>query len=124
LLALLSCSNQVALGLGAARNRGVVAPVRSPAMIPPVDESEIRAFCERWDVQREDFNTESDIDLLVTFAEHRRPTLFLLVEMAEELGELYGRRVDLMLRRSVERSDNWIRREQILSNARPLYLKK
>ena len=102
-------------------------------MIPPGDESEIRGFCERWDViklelfgsvQREDFNTESDIDLLVTFAEHRRPTLFLLVEMAEELGKLYGRRVDLMLRRSVERSDNWIRREQILSNARPLYLKK
>jgi len=60
--------------------------------------------------------------VLVTFLDGRRPTLFTLVQMEEELQQLFGRPVDLVLRRSVEQSDNYIRREHILSHSRPMYV--
>jgi hypothetical protein len=41
--------------------------------------------------------------------------------MERELGEVLGREVDLVSRSAVERSPNWIRREEILSTARTLY---
>jgi hypothetical protein len=39
------------------------------------------------------------------------------IRMAEELGELFGRRVDLVSKRAVERSQNWMRRKAILESA-------
>jgi predicted nucleotidyltransferase len=73
-------------------------------------------------VLRDDFRPDSDIDVLVTFAEDRRPTLLTVVQMEDELRQLFGRSVDLVLRRSVERSDNYIRREHILNHRQPLYV--
>ena len=45
---------------------------------------------------REDFGPTSDLDLLVTFFPGTKVTLFDLVDMADELGQLTGRRVDLV----------------------------
>ena len=103
-----------------------------PTTLPiSIDESALRAFCERWGVTqldlfgsalRDDFRSESDVDVLVELSEDRRPTLLTLVQMEDELRQVFGRPVDLVLRRSVERSDNYIRREHILSNRLPLYV--
>jgi predicted nucleotidyltransferase len=41
--------------------------------------------------------------------------------MEEELSETLGRRVDLVSRRAVERSQNWIRHQAILESAELLY---
>jgi predicted nucleotidyltransferase len=41
--------------------------------------------------------------------------------MEEELSSLVGRKVDLVTRRAVERSRNWVRRRTILDTAEPLY---
>src|SRR5690606_23323744 len=80
-----------------------------------LESSALKAFCERWgivelalfgSVLREDFTSESDVDVLARFASDARPTLFELVRAARELGELVGRRVDLVDVRSVERSPN------------------
>jgi uncharacterized protein len=41
--------------------------------------------------------------------------------MEDELSTLLGRRVDLVTRRAIEESDNWIRRRAILESAVPVY---
>jgi hypothetical protein len=87
-----------------------------------IPQDEIEAFCERrrivefalfGSVLRDDFNEESDIDVLVTFADDVRYTLFDLVRMGDELEEIFGRKVDLLDRRAVEKSPNYLRRKEI-----------
>ncbi len=91
----------------------------------------IAEFSRRWlivefaffgSVLREDFRPESDIDVLVTFAEEARWTLFDLVRMKEELTRILGRGVDLVSRRGVEAGRNPVRREAILSSARVVHV--
>ncbi len=91
---------------------------------------EIAAFCERWQVTqlavfgsalREDFGSESDVDLLVSFDENARHTLFDMVRMEEELKKIFGREVDLVERAGVEQSRNHIRREAILQSTETIY---
>jgi predicted nucleotidyltransferase len=93
----------------------------------------IEGFCRRWritelelfgSILRDDFGPESDVDFLVTFAPDARWTLFDLVDTEEELGRLVGRRVDLVTRRAVEESENWIRRSAILEGAQPYYVER
>jgi predicted nucleotidyltransferase len=43
--------------------------------------------------------------------------LFDMVNMQEELETLFGRKVDLVSRRGIEASSNYIRRKAILSSA-------
>ena len=95
-----------------------------------VTESQIAAFCEKWkitqfelfgSVLRDDFDAESDVDVLVVFAPDAKISLFGLVTAEEELRALVGRRVDLVERRAIEESPNWIRRRSILNSTRLIY---
>jgi predicted nucleotidyltransferase len=90
------------------------------------DKEKLRDFCRRWkitefslfgSVVRDDFGPESDVDVMVTFAPDAGRSLFDMVHMEDELVEIFGRDVDLMTRRSIERSHNLMRRESILTNA-------
>lgn len=96
-----------------------------------IDREKIAEFCRRWkitelsvfgSVLRDDFRSDSDVDVLATFAPDADWGLFEAVMMEEELSEIVGRKVDLVSRRAVERSENWIRRRAILSTAEPLYV--
>ena len=91
---------------------------------------QIEAFCRKWDivrfelfgsVLRDDFGPESDVDVLVTFAPDAHIGLFALVRIQDELRDLLGRDVDLVERKAVEESSNWIRRKAILSSTRLVY---
>jgi len=91
----------------------------------------IAAFCQRWRVNelalfgsalRQDFDGDSDIDILISFDRNAAWSLIDLVRMQEELEMLLGREVDLVERRAVEKSQNYIRRKHILSTAEPLYV--
>lgn len=62
----------------------------------------------------------SDLDLMVTFRPGVRPGLEFFA-MQEELEQILGCPVDLLTRRSVEQSDNPIRRRSILESAREVY---
>lgn len=104
-----------------------VAKAKSRVAYSPAALAE---FCRRWmitrlelfgSVLRDDFRTDSDIDVLVTFAEDAHWTLFDHVRSRDELSELLGRRVDVVNRRAIERSANWIRRAEILDTAEPWY---
>jgi len=96
----------------------------------PIEQHKIAEFCRRWkiiefaffgSVLRADFGPESDVDVLVTFAPDARWTLFDHVDMEDELRAILGRDVDLVTRRSVERSPNYIRRKAILESAEVVY---
>jgi len=97
----------------------------------PIDRNKIAEFCRRWkitefalfgSVLRDDFRPDSDVDVLVTFAPDAEWSLFDHVDMEEELSAILDRKVDLISRRAIERSDNWIRRKAILSTAEPVYV--
>lgn len=93
--------------------------------------AEIRAFCKRWkitemsvfgSVLRDDFGADSDIDLLVSFAPDARWSLFDHFDMQEELKQILGRDVDLVSRRGLERSRNYVRKAHIFNSLEPLYM--
>ena len=97
----------------------------------PIDREKVTDFCRRWkitelalfgSVLREDYRPGSDIDLLVTFARDAQWSLFDHVTMEEELSRILGHKVDLVSRRAIERSRNWIRRKAILETAEPFYV--
>jgi predicted nucleotidyltransferase len=96
----------------------------------PIDRDKLTDFCRRWkivnlsffgSVLRDDFGPDSDIDVLVTFAQDAHWGLFDMVHMQEELKEILGRDVDLVSRRAIETSRNYIRRKAILSSAEVIY---
>ena len=98
------------------------------ALALPMDR--VADFCRRWQIRelavfgsalRGDFGPESDIDLLARFSPDARWTILDHCRMEDELAEILGRRVDLVSRRAVEQSRNWIRREEILSTASTIY---
>jgi predicted nucleotidyltransferase len=93
-------------------------------------EDKLSQFCRKWNVKefslfgsvlRDDFKDSSDIDILVTFQDDAEPSLFDLVRMEMELKEMTGKDVDLVSRRGIEMSRNYIRKEAILSSAEPIY---
>ena len=91
---------------------------------------QIEAFCRKWGISdlslfgsvlREDFNPDSDVDVLVRFDPEVKHGLFNLVRMRSELEEIFGRDVDLISRRGVEASRNPSRRKAILDCAMTIY---
>ncbi len=92
--------------------------------------AEIAEFCQRWKIQelavfgsvlRADFNSESDIDIIVTFNEDADWSLLDHIRMQQELQAILQRDVDLVTKRAVENSQNWVRRKEILSTASVIF---
>jgi len=96
-----------------------------------MDYEKIIEFCQRWkiielalfgSVLRDDFRPDnSDIDVLVSFAQDAHWTLFDLVDMEEDIQKIFQRKVDLVSRRGIERSQNHLRRQAILNSAKVIY---
>lgn len=95
-----------------------------------IPQEEIVAFCQKWKVTefalfgsvlREDFRPDSDIDVLVEFTPEARWSLFDMAKMVEMLQKIFGRKVDLLVRSTVEQSPNWIRRKSILESAQVIH---
>ena len=87
-----------------------------------LDQRWIAAFCQKWQivefalfgsVLREDFGPDSDIDVLVTFADEARWSLLDVVTMRDELAEQFGRAVDIVEKSAIR---NPYRRRHILSS--------
>lgn len=99
-------------------------PERSP--LP----NAIVEFCQRWQIEefylfgsvlRDDFRPDSDIDVMVKFSPDAHWG-FEIVSIKYGLEELFGRKVDLLTKASIEESHNWIRRKEILGTARLIYV--
>jgi hypothetical protein len=96
-----------------------------------LSKDKIQDFCLKWKVTelalfgsvlRDDFRPDSDIDVLVSFEPAARWSLMAMVEMQDELEKILGRKVDLVERSAIERSENYIRRRHILASAEPYYV--
>ena len=95
------------------------------------DPEAIRQFCRTHGIARlelfgsalrDDFRPDSDVDVLCTLKAKDSCTLFGWAEMQFQLGEILGRRVDLVSRPAIEHSRNRFRRTAILSTAQPIYV--
>lgn len=69
----------------------------------PIDH--IQAICAQYPIKtlslfgsilREDFNTQSDVDVLIEFLPDARVTYFDLIDIQDQLAQLIGREVDVL----------------------------
>jgi predicted nucleotidyltransferase len=95
-----------------------------------VSQEQIEQFCDRWKIARlavfgsavkGKLRSDSDIDLLVTFAPDAGWTMFDHFVMEEELCALFGREVDLVNVRALEENPNPAYRREIVGSARQIY---
>ncbi|NCC35079.1 nucleotidyltransferase family protein [Candidatus Chloroploca sp. Khr17] len=93
----------------------------------------LRSFCQEWgitelalfgSVLRSDFRPDSDIDVLVQFRDEVRYSLFDQVRMSAQLEQVFGRPVDLIDRKAIEQSANYLRRDLILHAAEVVYAER
>ncbi len=98
-----------------------------------IPKNEIEAFCRENHIRslavfgsalREDFGPESDIDILVEFEHGQEPDLFKIMQQQEQLSAIFSRSVDLIERRSVEKSPNYIRKKHILESLETIYVER
>ena len=92
-----------------------------------IPHEQIAEFCNRHhivrmalfgSVIRDDFTSESDVDVLVEFAPGRTPGLAFYGRMPNELSEIVGREVDLNTPASLSRYF----RQEILEEAEDIYV--
>jgi predicted nucleotidyltransferase len=102
-----------------------VIPGKLQVSIDKIDD-----FCRRWQITelalfgsilRDDFKPDSDIDVLVTFTPDAKWSLLDHIRMEQELKSLFGKEIDLVSKRAIQQSKNWIRRREILTTAQPIY---
>jgi uncharacterized protein len=95
-----------------------------------IDRPGVIAFCRKWKIKelslfgsvlRDDFRPDSDVDVMVDFAPDADWSLWDHVTMGDELSELLGHSADLVTRRAVEASPNFIIRRSILGSAERFY---
>ncbi|NOX56963.1 MAG: nucleotidyltransferase family protein [Planctomycetes bacterium] len=98
--------------------------------ISGISSTQISDFCRRWKVRelalfgstvRGDFRPDSDVDVLIAFDEGADWSLLDHVRMQRELQSLFGRSVDLISRRALDRSSNWLFRREVLTTARVIF---
>ena len=64
----------------------------------------------------------SDVDLLVEFAPSTPRRLAALLDFEAEAGKALARQVEVVDRRAIEESENYIRRRRILAEAEALFV--
>ena len=92
----------------------------------PLPTEALAQFCRRWNIRelalfgsvlRADFRRDSDVDVLVAFADDSNWSPIAHVLMQQELATLLRRPIALISKRALEQSSNWVRREAILNTA-------
>lgn len=93
----------------------------------PFNAKKIAVFCRRWKISefsffgsilREDFRSDSDVDVLVSFAPDAGWSLWDLITMKEELESMFSRKVDLIEKEAIR---NPYRRHSILTGREVFY---
>lgn len=96
-----------------------------------ITAEQLTEFCQQWQVAelalfgsvlRDDFHEDSDIDILVSYQPTAKRGLLKKMYMKEELESLLHRKVDLISRKAIEQSQNWIRRKNIIGSAEVVYV--
>jgi len=100
----------------------IIVEVGKMTLAIEIPKNMIREFCKRngikklsvfGSVLRKDFNSESDVDILVEFDDDAKPGFFRLMSMQDELSKMLGRNVDLRTPNDLSRYF----REDVISKA-------
>jgi uncharacterized protein len=92
-----------------------------------IDIKQIEAFCRKWKITEfslfgsvltDDFRPDSDVDVLVVFADDAGWSLLDLVDIRDELQGMFGREIDLVEKRALR---NPYRKRHILAHHEVLY---
>ena len=95
-----------------------------------ISTEQIAQLCQQWNITElalfgsvlsDQFHADSDIDILIRFAPDARQGLLTLAKIKHDLEASTGRVVDIALKESIENSENWIRRHEILKTAQVIY---
>lgn len=95
-----------------------------------ITPAQLLAFCQKsriielalfGSILRDDFQSDSDVDVLVTFAPEAKVSLLQFIGMEQDLEDLLHRKVDLVQKSAVEKDYNCIRRRAILESYQVLY---
>jgi predicted nucleotidyltransferase len=90
-------------------------------------KEKIEGFCLRWKIDefslfgsvlRDDFDLDSDVDILISLSKEADLDLYDWIAMIEELEEIFGREVDLVEKSTLR---NPFRRNAILTNREIIY---
>lgn len=93
----------------------------------PIDHNKVAAFCRQWKIRefslfgsvlRDDFRSDSDVDVLVSFEPDAEWSLLEFAQIREELTALIGRDVDLVEKEAMR---NPFRRKEIFFTREVLY---
>ncbi|MDJ0845074.1 nucleotidyltransferase family protein [Crocosphaera sp.] len=87
-------------------------------------KNQIKELAVFGSILRDDFNEKSDLDLLVSYQLTAKRGLIQKIKMTETLKLLFKRDVDLVSKKAIENSHNWIRRHNILDSAGVIYVKR
>ncbi len=91
-----------------------------------IPKQKIENFCKKWaivelsffgSVLRKDFHPKSVVDILVEFSPESSWGLLDHARMEEELSKIFDRPVDLVNKKAIKNSNNWIRKRNILESA-------
>ena len=92
-----------------------------------INKQAVAVFCKKWkivemslfgSVLRDDFNPDSDIDVLVTFNPEAKWSLWDFPQMQDELKAIFGREVDIVEKDALK---NPFRRHSILTTRQVVY---
>lgn len=92
-----------------------------------VADEQLHGLCRKWRIEelslfgsilRDDFGPSSDVDILVVFTSDAPWSLWDLLDIRQDLQELFGRTVDLVEKDALR---NPFRRQEILENRRVVY---
>ncbi|MBI2194056.1 MAG: nucleotidyltransferase domain-containing protein [Planctomycetes bacterium] len=95
-----------------------------------IPDEALRGMCRKWKIRRLELfgsartgrlGPDSDVDLLAEFEADEQWSLMDLARAQEEFSLLFGRKVDLVDRKNLERSANRIRRDAILNSTAVVY---
>jgi len=91
-----------------------------------VSAEKLEAFCSRWNILelslfgsviRDDFRPDSDVDILVSFAEDAKKSFSGWMKMIDELEAIFGRKIDLVDGKLLDKpTANPFRRQAILKD--------
>lgn len=108
----------------------VPPPAETQTRKPKIDPRRVTRLCKKYHIRRlalfgsilrDDFNAESDVDLLYDPEPGHGDSLHEYVSALNAFTALFGRRVDFVKRSVVEGSRNKIRRASILEGAKVIY---
>lgn len=95
-----------------------------------IQEEQLAEICKKFKIReltifgsalREDFNEKSDVDLLVEFNPNSGISLFDVVDLKEALESFLGREVDIVSKKAIQRSRNYLKKKAILDNYMVIY---